>query len=395
MMSEALARQYEEDRYRSFIHTQTHPRAIAAQAQLFGFDRSVGGKLRVLEIGCNDGSNLLSMASTLPGAHFLGIDLIESQIEKAQKSARKQDLQNVRFQTVDLDNFDPGDLSFDFIIAHGFFSWVPKAIQLKLLELCGQYLSEDGVALISYNVLPGASVQEALRQLFTLEIMTAEQGGDRLSESQKLAVFQDLSGFFEKASAAIPQTAKHWPHLRHGFERLKKKSNILIHDEGGEFWEAFYLLEFNQLIEEHGLTYLADVEINRDWVHAYPQPVREAMAERNMPRMKALQYSDFIFDTNFRTSLICREQHEANIRSEPDLDRISSFSMMPLAAYENLKKINPVVADCIRGNFAQRIGAPLAVTTISSLCLPDLSVEKTHLEVLKAQMHKALILWAN
>ena len=140
-MSEALARQYEEDRYRSFIHTHTHPRAIAAQAQLFGFDRSVGGKLRVLEIGCNDGSNLLSMASTLPGAHFLGIDLIESQIEKAQKSARKQDLQNVRFQTVDLDNFDPGDLSFDFIIAHGFFSWVPKAIQVKLLELCGQYLS--------------------------------------------------------------------------------------------------------------------------------------------------------------------------------------------------------------------------------------------------------------
>ena len=89
-MSDSLAEQYAKYGYGSFIHTKTHARAIAAQAKLFGIDCPIEGPIRVLEIGCNDGANLLSMVESLPDASFLGLDLISSQIEKARQSASEK-----------------------------------------------------------------------------------------------------------------------------------------------------------------------------------------------------------------------------------------------------------------------------------------------------------------
>ena len=48
---------------------------------------------------------------------------------------------------------EPG--SFDYILCHGVYSWVPAPVQQRIFELCQRLLSPRGIAYISYNTYPG------------------------------------------------------------------------------------------------------------------------------------------------------------------------------------------------------------------------------------------------
>src|SRR5262249_45359124 len=109
-----------------------------------------------LEIGCATGSNLLPMAELYPDARFVGIDVVPAQIEVARATAAALGLGNVDLQAIDLREV-PERIggSFDYIIAHGVYSWVPPAVQDALLELCRGMLSPQGIAYVSHNTKPG------------------------------------------------------------------------------------------------------------------------------------------------------------------------------------------------------------------------------------------------
>ena len=77
----------------------------------------VPANARVLEVGCNDGSNLLPMAASLPDARFVGCDVSASAIAAAREGASAVGLRNVSFEMADLASFDGG--RFDYIVAHG------------------------------------------------------------------------------------------------------------------------------------------------------------------------------------------------------------------------------------------------------------------------------------
>src|SRR5437016_4335645 len=102
-----------------------HVDALAVTAALAGLRVAPVGRCRVLEIGCGVGGNLLPMAQALPQSTFVGIDLSGRQIAHAKRTAGGAELQNVRlearsFTTVDAAGFG----EFDYIIAHGIYSWV-------------------------------------------------------------------------------------------------------------------------------------------------------------------------------------------------------------------------------------------------------------------------------
>lgn len=108
---------------------------------------------RVLELGCGTGGNLPPMAATLPGSQFTGTDMSERQIEMARELAEGGRLRNIEFLAGDALPLlaDTADGSFDYIILHGLYSWVPLQVQSALLPLCGGLLSEAGIAYVSYN----------------------------------------------------------------------------------------------------------------------------------------------------------------------------------------------------------------------------------------------------
>src|SRR5262249_53061656 len=144
---------------------QTHPARMGAIATLMNMDPAAVARCRMLEIGCGNGFNLIPMAAALPKSEFLGVDLAEDAIEIARKTAGGLGIENVRFVAGDLRDIDDAYGEFDYIVAHGVYTWVPVAIRDALLAVCRSRLSQSGVAFISYNAYPGAHVLRMFREM--------------------------------------------------------------------------------------------------------------------------------------------------------------------------------------------------------------------------------------
>ena len=86
----------------------------------------------------------------------------------------------------------------DYIIAHGIYSWVPGDVRDKLMAICHDNLSPNGIAYVSYNVFPGWHMLGALRNMMRYHIRDivrptrtrhpARQFVDFLLESPRLMI---------------------------------------------------------------------------------------------------------------------------------------------------------------------------------------------------------------
>jgi SAM-dependent methyltransferase len=154
---------YDEVPYSSFTFPQTRPDRLATLGAFHGLNTASPDKCRVLELGCGDGTNLISFAYILPNSEFVGIDLSATHIEKAEKTAQELGLSNLTFLKEDVMDFSRERFGeFDFIIAHGLFSWVPDFVREKVLQIYAECLTEDGVGYISYNAYPGCHIRQMI-----------------------------------------------------------------------------------------------------------------------------------------------------------------------------------------------------------------------------------------
>src|SRR5688572_8322402 len=135
-MSEEQQTSYDIIPYQSDPFPQTHPGVLATIGILFGMQTVPVEKCRVLEIACAGGGNLIPMALELPGSEFVGIDLSARQIKQAKETAEQVGLKNIRFEKKDILELNEDFGKFDYIIAHGVYSWVPNAVADRILEVC-------------------------------------------------------------------------------------------------------------------------------------------------------------------------------------------------------------------------------------------------------------------
>src|SRR5262249_48550986 len=123
---------YEDVPYGNLAHPASHPDRLATVATLFGLTPPPVARCRVLELGCAAGGNLLPMALAFPDSTFVGVELSPRQVAEGRATAAALGLTNVELRAQDIldlpDSFGP----FDYVIAHGVYSWVPPAVQDKL-----------------------------------------------------------------------------------------------------------------------------------------------------------------------------------------------------------------------------------------------------------------------
>lgn len=63
----------------------------------------------VVELGCGVGFNIINLAQMNPDVHFLGLDLTPKNIKEAETKAKSEKLDNITFQLVNFDQFNPND----------------------------------------------------------------------------------------------------------------------------------------------------------------------------------------------------------------------------------------------------------------------------------------------
>src|SRR5690606_33779812 len=134
---------------------------------------------------------------------------------------------------------------FDYIIAHGVFSWVPPEVREAMMRILRENMAREGVGYISYNTYPGWKAGDVLRDAMLMHSHGAKSDEDRLASAK--AVLNLLSEGLATSNHLAPS-------LRYAVKQLRKQSDHYI---AHEYLEAFnnpcYLLEFASLAAEHGL----------------------------------------------------------------------------------------------------------------------------------------------
>jgi SAM-dependent methyltransferase/methyltransferase-like protein len=276
----------------------THPDQLATLATLRGLKPPPIERARVLELGCASGANLIPMAYSLPEAEFLGVDLSTRQIAEGQAFIAAVGLTNVRLEALDLQTIDDRFGQFDYIIAHGVYSWVPPEAQDAILRICGRQLRANGVALVSYNTLPGCHLRQMVRG------MAQFHARDMTDPKEQVGQLLGLTRFL--ATMAPDDGASYTRILRSEAERLAKLDPaFLLHDVLEETNLPVYFHEFIAHAAAHGLQYVGEaLAVDRRGIGLDPQVLAELRAAYSPLEFE--QHLDFLDGTAFRRSLLCR-----------------------------------------------------------------------------------------
>jgi len=280
---------YDEIKYPSYAIRESHPAVVSALARIAGLDLPRVGRWRVLEIGCGNGSNILPLAFNYPEGSFIGIDRARNPVRTGKALASRLQLKNIELHAADLLDWEPqGD--FDYIIAHGVFSWVPPNVREKILQICASALKAHGIAFISYNTYPGCHIRRYAGDFLRFYTRDAVDVSARIEKARELAC-----RMLETPEAADPIRRA----LRNEMKAiLEKDPAVLYHDDLSGINEPFYLMDFVALAGRHDLQYLGDAEPQRDAAGDLPLQPKEWV--------EACQYGDFLAGRRFRETLLCR-----------------------------------------------------------------------------------------
>lgn len=182
----ATAADYDSLPYESTPFAETHPAHLAALGRLFGLDCAAPQRCRVLELGCASGGNLIPLAWHLRQSQFVGVDLSPAQVEAGRALSHELGLDNLQLHAADILDFEPAGGPFDYVIAHGLYSWVPQAVRERILKLCAGHLAPHGIAYISYNTLPGWRMRGMLRDMLLYHIGDERRPQQRLERAGEL-----------------------------------------------------------------------------------------------------------------------------------------------------------------------------------------------------------------
>ena len=314
-LTRTLTSYYDEVPYDSHPFPQTSIEHLEALAWLFGLEAPAPAKARVLELGCAAGGNLLPMGARHPLAKVVGVDLSQVQIRLGQEAQARMRVSNVEMRALSIADIDDSFGTFDYIICHGVYSWVPPQVQEAILRVCARNLAPTGVAYVSYNVYPGWKAREIVRDAMIL------RGGPRDAPQEKLAYARGMLEFLEQSArpdSVLKKTLEETMPIVRG-----SNESYLLHEFLEPCNAPCYFKEFVQHAADQGLAYLCDAEPSTMFVQNYGEKVREPLLrECGGSQIMMEQYLDFLVNRTFRQSLLVPQARAAEVRYRLDRDRL-------------------------------------------------------------------------
>lgn len=336
MTNNATQQAYDAIPYPSYPFPETHPDRLATVATLLGMQPAPVERCRVLELGCAAGGNLIPMAYALPNSRFVGIDLSGRQIAAGQPLIAALELQNISLQQLDLLEVGPEFGQFDYIIAHGVYSWVPPEVQTKILQICRQNLAPNGVAYVSYNTYPGWRIRGVIREmmLFHLQQITEPQA--------RLAGARELLDFLAESIQAENNIHGDFLHsyVNYVRERLLPETEdaYLFHEELAGVNQPLYFYQFVEQITGHELQYLGEAQFQTMLASNFPAEVVQKLRAMATTTVALEQYMDFLRNRTFRRSLLCHQEVRLSGRLAPE--RLREFYLASPAKSESEEPVD-------------------------------------------------------
>jgi len=291
---------YDAVRYSNYPYGQTHPDRLGTVAILYGLHPPDPFTARVLEIGCGAGGNLIAMAAATPGIRGLGFDLAAGPIADGRRAIAEIGLTNVELRHGDV-RAVTGLGEFDYVIAHGVYSWVPPDARDALLATIREHLVANGIAYVSYNAEPGGYFRRMLRDA-GLWHARGEDPGDDVARAHKA---QELYKFLEQHRVTSADTygallGREIPPLA-GAPLYR-----LVHDDLSPHFDACWFADFAAHAGQHGLGYVGEADLYGLRTEMLPSEVEPELWQLAGGDRTAFEnYTDLLTARHFRQSVLC------------------------------------------------------------------------------------------
>jgi methyltransferase-like protein/cyclopropane fatty-acyl-phospholipid synthase-like methyltransferase len=324
---------YDQVLYPATVYPETHPDRLATVGTLKGMQPAPVNRCRVLELGCGTGENLLALAFNFPSSEFIGLDSARHPVAVGQTSIAELGLTNIQLHPLDLceagrERFG----SFDYIIAHGLYSWVPPFARKRILAVCRELMTPQGIAYVSYNAYPGNHLRDLARGIIRFHTARSESPSEKVERARAILRFLAESRLTPNAYVTA---------LRAELERVsKQRDEVFFHDDLGEINQPFYFHEFIAAAHRHNLRFVG--EASSDDLHPEnltPEVVSNLGELEKEEEIIREQYKDFVLGRSFRRTLLCRKEVELApaFLGERTATLHASFDATPVEWNENGK----------------------------------------------------------
>ena len=274
---------------------------LESYARLLGLSPAPASTAHILEIGSSYGGNLISQALFYPQATFTGIEIAPTQVSVGKTYIDQLGITNLDLLEGDVNESHEHLGTYDYIIAHGFYSWVDEETKDNFLRLCKEHLAENGILYMSYNTYPGWHKMDSVRALLEF----ANKDVDTLNHREKVrhgkTVASKLGALMLEYDTVKSQQASFLQSLR---QTLQKQDCYVGHDHLEPVNTPVYFHQCMDHMAEHGFTYLCDCDLNLSFPDVYDEALRTKLQDlAPHDPLAREQYIDFMLNTAFRKSL--------------------------------------------------------------------------------------------
>lgn len=306
------------------------------------------------DLGCGQGVTAAILAATHPTGAFHGIDAMPVHVGHARRLASEAAIANVHFHAIDFAAaLHAASPQFDYIVAHGVYTWIDPASQHALRQFVDRHLKPGGLVYLGYNAMPGWGRDLPFQRL--IQELAATFSGD---SAERFAHAAEIARAL--AGAAVPALAAS-STLRELHERPADYAPAyLVHEFMPAAWRPLYVTEVRAAMAAIGLEPVGSATLNENIDRMVLDKRARAMLA-GIPDAGARELvRDYYLDQRFRRDVFARGNRRLGPGERTERLLSSSFGLArprPAIRYSATTPAGPLAYE---GPAARAIIAALA-----------------------------------
>jgi SAM-dependent methyltransferase len=271
------------------------------------------------DLGCGQGVTAAILAATHPSGVFHGIDAMPMHIDHARRLAAAAAIPNLQLHGVAFAEAIDLELpQFDYIVAHGVYTWIGAEVQCALRRFIDRRLKPGGLVYLSYNAMPGWArdlpFQGLLREFG--RTLPGDNSG-RLAATAALARALAGAGVASLAASFIVKELQERPE--------DYAPAYLVHEFMPAAWQPLYVTEVRRDMATIGLQPAGSATLieNLDWM-VLDEPARQTLEAITDPDAREL-VRDYYLDQRFRCDVFARGNRQLGLGERASRLLSSSF----------------------------------------------------------------------
>ncbi len=247
-----------------------------------------------LEVGSGNGVTVNTLAAALPDGDFHAIDIVPQHVANGRADAQAGALGNVTYHECDFASIDRTAIpKFDFVTAHGLYSWIAPEQRAELVRLIRDNLKPGGIVYVGYNAMPGWAALMPLRRL--LQSYVSRAPGTPLQQvsaaTEKLAIDAMVGlDYFKLQPTAVSAVS----------EMAKLDPVYVLHEYFNFDFDPQYVEDVAHEMTAAGLTFAGLTQIDLNFPDfAVPEDAQKFLPDVE-DRVQLEQLRDFARNQKFR-----------------------------------------------------------------------------------------------